>query len=51
VTHIPDQNQIVAHLRASAQPGDKVLFFGGDDFFRMADDWVAERRAAAVARG
>ena len=30
---------------------DKVLFFGGDDFFRMADDWVAERRAAAVARG
>lgn len=51
VTHIADQNQIVAHLRASVQPGDKVLFFGGDDFFRMADDWVAERRAAAVARG
>ncbi len=51
VTHIPDQNQIVAHLRASVQPGDKVLFFGGDDFFRMADDWVSERRAAAVARG
>jgi UDP-N-acetylmuramate--alanine ligase len=51
VTHIPDQNQIIAHLRATAQPGDKVLFFGGDDFFRMADDWVAERRAAAVARG
>jgi UDP-N-acetylmuramate--alanine ligase len=51
VTHIADQKQIVAHLRASVQPGDKVLFFGGDDFFRMADDWVAERRAAAVARG
>ena len=51
VTHIPDQNQIVAHLRATVLPGDKVLFFGGDDFFRMADDWVAERRAAAVARG
>lgn len=50
VTHIPDQNQIVAHLRATVQPGDKVLFFGGDDFFRMADDWVAERRAAAAAR-
>ena len=51
VTHIPDQNQIVAHLRATVLPGDKVLFFGGDDFFRMADDWVAERRAAALARG
>ncbi len=50
VTHIPDQNQIVAHLRATVQPGDKVLFFGGDDFFRMADDWVAERRAAAAVR-
>ena len=48
VTHIADQNQIVAHLRDTVKPGDKVLFFGGDDFFRMADDWVAERRAAAA---
>lgn len=43
VTFIPDQNRIVDHLRDTVQVGDKVIFFGGDDFFRMADAWADER--------
>ena len=27
--------------------GDQVIFFGGDDFFQMADAWAARRRADA----
>lgn len=47
VTFIPDQTKIVDHLRATAQAGDKVIFFGGDDFFRMADAWADERGVEA----
>lgn len=43
VAHVPDQNDITAHLEALVRDGDTVIFFGGDDFFRMADAW-AERR-------
>lgn len=48
VTHLPDQDDINAHLLSVVRPGDKVIFFGGDDFFRMADAFTAElaRRAA-----
>lgn len=41
VTHIPDQDQINDYLLESVAPGDKVIFFGGDDFFRMADAFTA----------
>ncbi len=44
VTLIPDQTRIVSHLRETVADGDQVIFFGGDDFFRMADSW-AENRA------
>lgn len=47
VVHIPDASHIVDWLRANTREGDLVLFFGGDDFFRMADGWAAERIAAA----
>ena len=46
VTFIEDQNEIVPYLRKTVDAGDKVLFFGGDDFFRMADAWADERNAA-----
>ena len=51
VTHIPEQSKINAYLLEHTRPGDKVIFFGGDDFFRMADDFIAEcaRRAGATA--
>ena len=45
VVHIPDQNEIVDHLDRTVEDGDKVIFFGGDDFFRMADAWADARRA------
>lgn len=41
VTHIPDQTEITAYLDKTVKPGDKVIFFGGDDFFRMADAFTA----------
>jgi UDP-N-acetylmuramate-alanine ligase len=40
VKHIPDQNMIVDWLRSVVEPGDQVIFFGGDDFFAMADAWA-----------
>ena len=53
VTHLKNQDDIPEHLLARVEPGDKVIFFGGDDFFQMADAFVATlaRRAAASAPG
>lgn len=47
VTYLPEQDKINGYLLEHVRPGDKVIFFGGDDFFRMADAFVAElaRRA------
>jgi UDP-N-acetylmuramate--alanine ligase len=47
VTYLPEQDKINDYLLEHVRPGDKVIFFGGDDFFRMADAFVAElaRRA------
>ena len=43
-THfIPDQDDITSFLQARVQAGDLVFFFGGDDFFRMADAWMDQR--------
>lgn len=42
VTFIPDQNKINAYLLETVRADDKVLFFGGDDFFIMADDFVVD---------
>ena len=43
VTLIPDQTEIVSHLQRQVADGDQVIFFGGDDFFRMADAWAEDR--------
>ena len=42
VTYIEDQTHINDYLFEQVRPGDKVIFFGGDDFFRMADAFAAE---------
>ncbi len=42
-THLPDQDHITPFLQRAVHPGDMVFFFGGDDFFRMADAWAAAR--------
>jgi UDP-N-acetylmuramate--alanine ligase len=37
VTYIPDQDEIRPWVLNNAAAGDKVIFFGGDDFFRLCD--------------
>lgn len=51
VKFIPDQNDITPYLAQVVAPGDKVIFFGGDDFFQMADAFTADlaRRAGGTA--
>ncbi len=44
VVHIPELSDVVRHLDETVEAGDKVIFFGGDDFFAMADGWAARRR-------
>ncbi|MFP4598594.1 MAG: UDP-N-acetylmuramate--L-alanine ligase [Persicimonas sp.] len=52
-TYIEDQYDINGYLLERVEPGDKVIFFGGDDFFRMADEFLAEvtRRAQKPGPG
>ena len=40
VHHVPENPEVVPFLDAQVRPGDMVVFFGGDDFFRMADAWA-----------
>ena len=47
VTYIDDQTQIPAYLEKTLRPGDQAIFFGGDDFFRMADGIAAELAVSA----
>jgi UDP-N-acetylmuramate--alanine ligase len=51
VTYIDDQTKIPEYLLETLHAGDQAIFFGGDDFFRMADAITAELavRAAATA--
>lgn len=50
VTYVEDQADINDYLLERVRPGDKVIFFGGDDFFGMADEFTGElaSRAAKV---
>ncbi len=47
VHHVPENADVVPFLDARVQRGDMVIFFGGDDFFRMADAWADRREAEA----
>jgi UDP-N-acetylmuramate--alanine ligase len=40
VTFVPRDADLVPALEARVRPGDQVIFFGGDDFFQMADAWA-----------
>ncbi len=46
-TLIPNQDDIHGWVMENAKPGDKVLFFGGDDFFRLCDRIAEDLRARA----
>jgi len=49
VVFLPEDTGIVPHLDKTVQQGDIVIFFGGDDFFRLADNWAARRVASSKA--
>jgi UDP-N-acetylmuramate--alanine ligase len=44
VHYVHDQNQITDFLEKRVQAQDMVFFFGGDDFFQMADTWADRRQ-------
>ena len=44
VVFIPDMDEIPAHLSATLKAGQQIVFFGGDDLFRLADRFVTELR-------
>jgi UDP-N-acetylmuramate--alanine ligase len=44
VHYVHDQNQITDFLEKRVQAQDMVFFFGGDDFFQMADAWADRRQ-------
>ena len=39
---IEAQQDLIPVLAKESAPGDLIISFGGDDFFRMADQWAAE---------
>jgi len=45
VTYVPVMEDIVEVLHREVGPGEQVVFFGGDDLFRLADRYVAELAA------
>ena len=43
-THfLPEQEDITSFLQERVKRGDLIFFFGGDDFFNMADAWMDKR--------
>lgn len=40
VHYVEANADVVGFIEPRVEPGDMVVFFGGDDFFRMADAWA-----------
>jgi UDP-N-acetylmuramate--alanine ligase len=49
VTHVPEMDAIVDHLQETVASDGMVIFLGGDDLFRLADDYIAQLRKAGDA--
>ena len=47
VHYIAENRDVIDYLEPLLRPNDMVLFFGGDDFFQMADRWCDEIDARA----
>lgn len=45
VTFVEEMNDIPAYLTERLQPGQQVIFFGGDDLFQLADAFIERVRA------
>jgi len=48
VHYVPENPDVVPFLSENVSDGDMVIFFGGDDFFRMADEWADGRDEAGA---
>jgi UDP-N-acetylmuramate--alanine ligase len=48
VSYVHELEAIPGHLEATTAAPATVLFFGGDDLFRMADAWAARRLSAGA---
>jgi UDP-N-acetylmuramate--alanine ligase len=48
VHYVPENPDVVPFLSENVSDGDMVIFFGGDDFFRMADSWADGRSEGSV---
>jgi len=48
VHFVPENPDVVPFLTDRVRPGDMVIFFGGDDFFRMSDVWADSLDAIAT---
>ena len=43
VHYVPENDDVIAFLEPKVADKDMVIFFGGDDFFQMADAWCESR--------
>jgi len=50
VVHLPSQESIHGWVLENARQGDKVLFFGGDDFFQLCDRIADDLNARAATQ-
>ena len=46
-TYVASEAEVVGHLIEKLRPGDRLIYFGDDDFLRMADQVQAELAARA----
>jgi UDP-N-acetylmuramate--alanine ligase len=45
VDFVPEMEDIVAHLLERIEPGQQIIFFGGDDLFELADRFIEQVQA------
>lgn len=50
VEFVPEMGDIVPTLARRLVPGDTVIFFGGDDLFRLADEFAGRLQAGPPSR-
>jgi UDP-N-acetylmuramate--alanine ligase len=48
VTFVPEMDDIVGFLQTHASEREQVVFFGGDDLFRLADRYAAALRESSA---
>jgi hypothetical protein len=44
VSFVPEMDGIIEHLMQRIEPGQQIIFFGGDDLFELADRFIERVR-------